>query len=317
MAINQISNVIYEENPSDKVVLGEYEEMALGQRKTYSAASLPKDASPEYCARIIKRILSIYKPEWSPTDLRDCLTPDLATSLGLWPLIKHLPCPDELNPKKDLYFVAWVLYPETRNVNEIDLVASVYQDIIHGTRQKFPKGYFYGKKGTLRAKAVFKLFMNEFVIPRFDLSCLRDAYELFATNEIDGLIEKCHLTAFVRDRFGLPLNFLIQTIGIVDFKQRALMVLIHDKHGDQRIEEEKHREAIQHDRGKVPFKMLPDRRIERNGEQNLKVYNQEKPFLYPVQVTDRKRYQQRPEIGEPVVNEQNAIAHHHNGGDIG
>ena len=213
MAINQISNVIYEENPSDKVVLGEYEEMALGQRKTYSAASLPKDASPEYCARIIKRILSIYKPEWSPTDLRDCLTPDLATSLGLWPLIKHLPCPDELNPKKDLYFVAWVLYPETRNVNEIDLVASVYQDIIHGTRQKFPKGYFYGKKGTLRAKAVFKLFMNEFVIPRFDLCCLRDAYELFATNEIDGLIEKCHLTAFVRDRFGLPLNFLHTCLG--------------------------------------------------------------------------------------------------------
>lgn len=213
MAINKISDVIYEENPIDKVVLGEYEEMALGQRKTYSAASLPRDASPEYCGRIIKKILSIYKPEWTPTDLRDCLTPELATNLGLWPLIKHLPCPDELNPKQDLYFVAWVLYPETRNVNEIDLVAGVYEGIIRGTRQKFPKGYFYGKKGVLRAKVVFKLFMNEFVIPQFDLSCLRDTYDLFASNEIDGLIERCHLTAFVRDRFGLPLNFLHTCLG--------------------------------------------------------------------------------------------------------
>lgn len=213
MAINQISNVIYDGDTTYRNVLREYEEMVLGKRKTYSAASLPKNASPEYCAKILKTILTIYLPKWTPTDIRDGLTPEIATNLYLWPLIKHLPCPEELNPKKDLCFVAWALFPETRNIKEIDLIAGVYQGIINGTRQKFPKGYFYGTNGALRAKAIFKLFMNEFVIPQYNLTCIMDAYDLFASSEIDGLIERCHLMAFVRDRFGLPLNFLHACLG--------------------------------------------------------------------------------------------------------
>lgn len=213
MAVNKVSDVYYEEAINDRVIFGEYEGLAIGARKTYSACSLPKEASSEYCARILRKIFEVYKPEWSHTDVRDCLTPELATYMGLWPLIRHLPCPEELDPMKDLYYVAWVLYPETKNVSEIDLIARVYESIINGRRQKFPKGYFYGKRGILRARVIFKLFMNEFVIPQYDLTCLRDTYEVFGSNGIDRLIEKCHLTAFVRDRFGLPLNFLHTCLG--------------------------------------------------------------------------------------------------------
>lgn len=186
----------------------EIKESSLLCRTFHPDEMFSKRTTPEYFARRIREIVAAYRPEWTPEDLRDRLTPELATEMGLWPLIKRLPCPDELNPKKDLYFIAWALYPKTRNIEEIDLVKRLFYEIVNGKRQFFPKKYFYGPKGLLRARMFFKLFMNRFAIPQFDLSCLTDAYEVFVSREIYRLIERCHLTAFVKEHFGIPLNFL-------------------------------------------------------------------------------------------------------------
>lgn len=102
----------------------EIKESSLLCRTFHPDEMFSKRTTPEYCARRIREIVAAYRPEWTPEDLRDRLTPELATGMGLWPLIKRLPCPDELNPKKDLCFIAWALYPKTRNIEEIDLVAS-------------------------------------------------------------------------------------------------------------------------------------------------------------------------------------------------
>ena len=172
-----------------------------------------KKPTREYCVRMIRKIVACCMPDWTPEDVRDRLTPEIATGLGLWPLIKRLPCPVELDPKQDLCYVAWELYPETRDIKEIDLVHMLFRDIVSGKRQKFPKGYFFGMNGAPRAKAVFKFFMNDFAIPYFNLCCIQDAYEAFGTYRIHNLLKKCNLDRFVRDRFGSPLNFLHTCLG--------------------------------------------------------------------------------------------------------
>ena len=87
----------------------EIKESSLLCRTFHPDEMFSKRTTPEYCARRIREIVAAYRPEWTPEDLRDRLTPELATGMGLWPLIKRLPCPDELNPKKDLCFIAWAL----------------------------------------------------------------------------------------------------------------------------------------------------------------------------------------------------------------
>ena len=96
---------------------------------------------------------------------------------------------------------------------ELEYAIGVYKSIVSGEAQKFPKGFFYGAIGSLHAKLVFKLFMNEFAIPHFHMTCLQDAYDVFATREINTLLENCNLSAFVEDRFGIALNFLQTCLG--------------------------------------------------------------------------------------------------------
>lgn len=192
---------------------GYYDCIEKAHGKVCAAVNIPKNSPREYCVRMIRKIVACRKPDWTPEDLRDRLTPEIATELGLWPLIKRLPCPVELDPKQDLCYVAWELYPETRDIKEIDLVHMLFRDIVSGERQKFPKGYFFGLNGAPRAKAVFKFFMNDFAIPYFNLCCIQDAYEAFGTYRIHNLLKKCNLDRFVRDRFGSPLNFLHTCLG--------------------------------------------------------------------------------------------------------
>lgn len=200
----------------EKVMYSKVEDragIATAHGKSCNAVIIPKNATREYCVRRIRQIIADYIPEWTPEDLRDRLTPEIASELGLWPLIKHLRCPDELDPKQDLRFVAWELYSETRNISEVDLIHALFREVASGVRLKFPKSYFFGWKGILRTKAVFKFFMNDYAITRFQMSCIQDAYEVFGSSQIYPLLKRCNIDRLVRDRFGLPLNFLHICLG--------------------------------------------------------------------------------------------------------
>lgn len=96
---------------------------------------------------------------------------------------------------------------------ELEYAIGVYKSVVSGETKKFPKGFFYGAIGSLHAKLVFKLFMNEFAISHFRMTCLQDAYEAFATKEINALLERCNLIAFVQERYGIALNFLHTCLG--------------------------------------------------------------------------------------------------------
>ena len=96
---------------------------------------------------------------------------------------------------------------------ELKYSIGVYRSIINGEAKKFPKGFFFGAIGSLRAKLIFKLFMNEFAIPHFQLTCVQDAYEAFATKAINALLEKRNLSKFVQERYGIALNFLHTCLG--------------------------------------------------------------------------------------------------------
>lgn len=192
---------------------GYYDCIEKAQGKVCAAVNIPKNSPREYCVRMIRKIVACCMPDWTPEDVRDRLTPEIATGMGLWPIIKSLPCPDELDSKKDLRYVAWTVYPETKNMSEIELMQNLFKSVITGERKKFPKKYFYGINGMCRARKLLEFFMNRYAIPHFDLTCLQDAYELFASDEIAPFIEKCHLSAYVSEWFGIPLNFLHAGLG--------------------------------------------------------------------------------------------------------
>lgn len=206
------NEVHYDDSISLDAFLKEYDDMLLGKRKSFSAALLDRENEATVCAGLLRRIFKHYL-HWTPTQIRDCLTLEIAERMCLMPFIRRLNCPPELDNQKDLFFVAWELYPETKNVSEPDLIRRVYQNLLDGTIQRFPKGYFDGYKGMLRAHLIFKTVFNEYLVSNYSITSLEDAYDLFTSPDILSIIEKYKLTTLVRSKFEIPLNLLHSALG--------------------------------------------------------------------------------------------------------
>lgn len=184
--------------------LKEYDDVMMGRRKTYSSALMTKEQGPYLCAELLKSIFTLYM-HWTPEQVRDQLTPDVVKTMKLWPLVKRLPCPPELNPAKELYYVAWHLWPETRTVKTPELIIKLYTDILNENMKKFPSGYFDGNDGYIRARILFMTMVREFLPPFENLEAM---YMYFASPAGKKCISKYKLTIPLRELYGSALAYL-------------------------------------------------------------------------------------------------------------
>ena len=199
-------NVIYQ--PVQKAdidyYLQEYDDILIGQRRTYSTPLMNKRYGPTLCAELLKRIFESYL-HWSPTEVRDCLDKAVIEKMKLGPLIKRIPCPPEINRQEEFCFVAWYLYPKTRNANNIELMLKLYQDIVEGRASKYTSNYFDGSEGYWRARILLLMMIREYLPPFPNVKSL---YAFFASTAGRKALEKYKLVLPMRELFGSPLAYL-------------------------------------------------------------------------------------------------------------
>lgn len=202
--IQSDNNVAIKPNVRPSYYLKEYDDVMMGNRKTFSSALMSKEQGPALCTELLKSIFTLYL-NWTPEQVRDQLTPEIVKTMKLWPLVKRLPCPPELNPQKELYYVAWHLYPQTRNVKAPELIIKLYTDLMEGRAKKFPSGYFDGNDGHLRARILFLTMVREY-LPPFD--GIESMYAFFAGVNGKRCINQYKLTIPLRELYGSPLAYL-------------------------------------------------------------------------------------------------------------
>ena len=160
-----------------KFYLREYDEILTGRRKSFSGMVTGEHETQALCEKLLRYIFENYLC-WSPTQVAECLTTDVIKRNCLSSLIGHIPCPPELNRNRDLYFVAWHLYPEVRKMSAYQLLVKTYDDICEGRLKKFPKKYFDGPEGRDRARILFQLMLTRFLPQRF--ANIEQMYAFFA-----------------------------------------------------------------------------------------------------------------------------------------
>ena len=189
--------------------LDEYDEILLGKRKTYSAFFMNKQNGNRIIKRALKYCFENYL-QWTPVQVRECLTPEIVKRMKLEGLINRVPCPPELNPQTELYYVAWWLYPETRNVSAPELMVKVYDDVLSGRISKFPKGYFDGILGAIHAKAILLLMIKRYMT--FD--SLESMYAFFANErEARSILNRYRLSVPLRELYDTPLDYLHDSLS--------------------------------------------------------------------------------------------------------
>lgn len=184
--------------------LREYDDLLLGRRKSFSSSLMSKTHGSQLCAELLKVIFERYL-HWTPIQVRDCLDQNYIKLLKLDTLINRLSCPPEVDRRREFYYVAWNLYPSTINVTPEGLIAKLYKEVVTGDIPKYPKGYFEGNDGRLRAKILFKTMANEY-LPRF--ANKEELYAFFASNRGSTCLNNYKLGVPLREYYDSPLDYL-------------------------------------------------------------------------------------------------------------
>ncbi len=189
----------------------EYDDIMLGKKSLFSSYLMSKDQKNKSIERVLKYAFENYL-KWTPEQVRDCLTPTIIEQMKLSSLINRLECPLELDRKRDLYFVAWALYPKTKNANKYDLIVKLYNDVLTGKRDKFPKGYFNGTAGYSYAKICLKFLIQEHLIYHFD--SIESMYRFFSnTHQATKVLHKYRLSIPLNELYVSPLEYFHDTLS--------------------------------------------------------------------------------------------------------
>lgn len=183
----------------------EYNEVLIGRKNmvpTYFFGQT--EAEGETVAlRICKYAFDKYLG-WSPQKLRDELTYDIIEKLKLKSVIKYISFPPEFDKKKDMFYIVWKLYPQTTDISLRERVLRLYRQILDGEIAKFPKVYFCGNEGRIKACICLDYMIREYI----PFNTIDELYELFASPRINSIFHKYRLSSLCKSLFLNPVDYL-------------------------------------------------------------------------------------------------------------
>lgn len=189
----------------DLNLITEYEQTLIGHRysvfPTYFCYS---DNSNEAMALSVMKYAFETYLRWSPEDIRDYLTMNILKLLKLDGLLKYIHFPIELNPDKDLYYLAWAIYPELNDYSCKDLTLNVYKNLMNKKIEKYPKEFFTGMDGMARACICLKYMIEQ----NLQFESVEDMYAFFATKEASVMLRKNKLESISKDLYETNVDYI-------------------------------------------------------------------------------------------------------------
>lgn len=193
----------------NKELMFEYDELLLGNRNGLSQGYFANGemASEQNALELMRYAFETYL-QWTPFELCDWLSWDVLELLKLKPIVRFVRFPLELNPERDLFYIACKLYPRTIHFSEADLTLAVYKKMLSGEIKKYPKEFFSGAEGMNRAAACLVYAIEQFM----PVDNVYDLYAAFGKSSINRFLRKQKLMMVCNDLFGDPLDFLHFTL---------------------------------------------------------------------------------------------------------
>ncbi|WFR59051.1 hypothetical protein QA584_08195 [Anaerocolumna sp. AGMB13025] len=141
---------------------------------------------------------------WSPMEVVNCLDIKIIEKLNLYVPYKYLIFPEELNKRKDCFYVAHLLYPEIIPYNMREYVIISYKKVLSQETGKFSKSFFAGSEGELRACLCLQYLLKEY----FTFSSIEEIYYYFSTAKAITSLRQYRLAGVCSELFESPLEFL-------------------------------------------------------------------------------------------------------------
>lgn len=189
----------------NQALINEYENILLGKKQNFSSFFFEKgEYANEQNALLVFKYAFEYYLKWDPLTLRDVLDFETLKKLKLHLLLKYVRFPAELDPEVDLFYIAWKLYPSVINFSQRDLIVRVYDNLLNGKISKFPKDFFTGSMGIVRAGVCLQHLLSNYM----QFGNLEHIYSTFGKKDIMNTLKKYKLNVVCKDVFDSPVDYL-------------------------------------------------------------------------------------------------------------
>ncbi len=182
----------------------EYDEVMIGKRDGFSSKYFGKDntKNTENAIKLFNYSFRKYL-RWPPEAIEKKIDKELLVKLRLYPLLKYIPFPIEYDKEKDLYYLVTLVY-NNHNLSLRDKTIHTYEMILDGSITKYPKDYFIGNDGLVKAGICFQYLINNNII----FESINELYSIFSCETGYEYLKKYKLLNACRDAFDTPVDFL-------------------------------------------------------------------------------------------------------------
>lgn len=185
-------------------LLVEYENLLLKKRKGFTSTYMGKN-TPAKNARSVFKFAFEDILDWTPQMVRNNLTPELINLLQLKKPLLRMEFPPELNKSIDLFYLAWIIYPESIHISKREMVLRCYENVRLKRIAKFPKNFFSEASGILNASICLQYVINQ----KIQFRNVRELYGIFAKKKkIVPILKENQLYIPCCEFYEYPIDYL-------------------------------------------------------------------------------------------------------------
>lgn len=188
----------------------EYERVLIERRKVFPNYIFAdyRDTKETIALDIIRYGIKKYLG-WNAERAKTNLTYALLKKIKVYDLIGYICHPPEIDLYTDLFFIINKLYPSGEDFNFRDQVIGTYKKVLKGQLSRFPKGFFEGVNGELRAALCLQYALNNQKV----FSSLEDGYAFFASPKGPAFLKEAKIFGPVNTLFTTPLEYFHYSLG--------------------------------------------------------------------------------------------------------
>jgi len=192
-----------------RIVLCEYDQILIGKKKSFAPTYFPfnDEQNEKLALDVFKYAVENYL-EWTPEETKMYLNADIIKQMKLNFVTRFIRFPAELDPKKDFFYIAHLMYPDKIKYNTKELILNVYKKVLDGTLCKFPKEYKEGARGFMCAGVCFQYMLEQY----FQFSGIEELYEYFASSNGMKALKQYRLASMCSEMFESPLDYLHESL---------------------------------------------------------------------------------------------------------
>ncbi len=195
---------------TSKEIILEYENILLKKKNNFSNTVLTKNdvASSRKNALVILRYAFEEILHWSPNDIINMLTKNVAEQLRLDSPLKYIEVPVEVNRTIKNRYIAHLIYPRKISFSEREITVDIYKKVLSKRIYGFPKRFLSDDKGMERARAC----LNHLLQNHLQFHSIEETYSFFASLEGSKALKKYQLFVVSNDLFDTHIDFLHESI---------------------------------------------------------------------------------------------------------